>query len=146
MIARTTGRPVSITGLGCHVPERIVTNDDLAKIVDTSDDWIVDSHRHPRAPDRRRGRGDDRHRLPAARRALEQAGLKPSDDRPVIVATITPDMAFPSTAALVADTLGMPDAAAYDLSAGCTGFMYAIAQAHAMLAAGLAEARARGRR
>src|SRR5213078_3179611 len=56
----------------------------------------------------------------------------------VVVATVTPDMAFPSASALLADELGMPDAAAYDLSAGCTGFVYAIAQAHAMLAAGLA--------
>src|SRR5213079_3486396 len=56
----------------------------------------------------------------------------------VVVATVTPDMAFPSSAALLADQLGMPDAAAYDLSAGCTGFVYAIAQAHGMLAAGLA--------
>ena len=57
----------------------------------------------------------------------------------MIVATVTPDMAFPATAALLADELGMPDAAAYDLSAGCTGFMYAIAQAYGMLASGLSQ-------
>ena len=67
------------------------------------------------------------------------AGVDPASIDLLIVATVTPDMAFPSTAALLADTLGMPDAAAYDLSAGCTGFVYAIAQAHAMLAAGLAK-------
>src|SRR5207237_767299 len=72
-------------------------------------------------------------------RALEMAGVAPATVDLLVVATITPDMAFPSTAALLADQLGMPDAAAYDLSAGCTGFMYAIAQAYAMLAAGLSE-------
>ncbi len=66
------------------------------------------------------------------------AGVDPSSIDLLIVATVTPDMAFPSTAALLADRLGMPDAAAYDLAAGCTGFVYAIAQAHGMIAAGLA--------
>jgi 3-oxoacyl-[acyl-carrier-protein] synthase-3 len=77
--------------------------------------------------------------VPAARAALADAGLDPADIDLIIVATITPDMAFPATAALVADQLGCPDAAAYDLSAGCTGFMYAIAQGHAAVAAGLAK-------
>jgi 3-oxoacyl-[acyl-carrier-protein] synthase-3 len=77
--------------------------------------------------------------LPAARRALEQAGVSGPELDVIIVATVTPDMAFPATAALIADELGSADAAAYDLSAGCTGFMYALAQAYGMLAAGLAE-------
>ena len=67
------------------------------------------------------------------------AGAEPASIDLLIVATVTPDMAFPSSSALLADTLGMPDAAAYDLSAGCTGFVYAIAQAHGMLSAGLAK-------
>ncbi len=67
------------------------------------------------------------------------AGVEPSSIDLIIVATVTPDMAFPSSSALMADALGMPDAAAYDLSAGCTGFVYAIAQAHAMLASGLSK-------
>ena len=71
------------------------------------------------------------------RRALEMAGADPASIDLLIVATVTPDMAFPSTAAILADRLGMPDAAAYDLAAGCTGFVYAIAQAHGMIAAGL---------
>ena len=77
--------------------------------------------------------------LPACRDALAQAGLEGKDIDLLIVATVTPDMAFPSTAAILADTLGAVDAAAYDLSAGCTGFMYALAQAYSMLAGGLAK-------
>src|SRR5215813_6881072 len=75
--------------------------------------------------------------LPACRRALEMAGVDPATIDLVIVATVTADMSFPSTAALLADALGMPDAAAYDLSAGCTGFMYALVQGYGMVASGL---------
>ncbi|HEY2327873.1 MAG TPA: beta-ketoacyl-ACP synthase III [Gaiellaceae bacterium] len=139
MIARTTGHRVSITGLGVHVPDRIVTNDELSKLVDTNDEWIVERT----GIRERRIAADDEAltdlALPAARRALEMAGVKPADIDLVVVATVTPDMMFPSASALIADALGMPDAAAYDLSAGCTGFVYAVVQAHAMLAAGLAK-------
>ena len=141
MIGRTNGRPISITGLGCHVPERVVTNDELSKLVDTSDEWIVERT----GIRERRIAADDEAltdiALPACRRALEMAGVDPASIDLLIVATVTPDMSFPSAAALIADELGMPDAAAYDLSAGCTGFVYAIAQAHGMLSAGLASAR-----
>jgi 3-oxoacyl-[acyl-carrier-protein] synthase-3 len=138
VIGRTNGRPISITGLGCHVPERILTNDELATMVETSDEWIVG---RTGIRERRIARDDEALTdiaLPACRRALAMAGVEPSSIDLVVVATVTPDMAFPSASALLADELGMPDAAAYDLSAGCTGFVYAIAQAHAMLAAGLA--------
>jgi 3-oxoacyl-[acyl-carrier-protein] synthase III len=139
MIARVNGRPITITGLGCHVPDRILTNDDLAQLVDTNDEWIVERT----GIRERRIAGDDEALtdlcLPAARRALEMANVDPKTVDLVVVATVTPDMAFPSSSALIADALGMPDAAAYDLSAGCTGFVYAIAQAHGMLAAGLAK-------
>jgi 3-oxoacyl-[acyl-carrier-protein] synthase III len=139
MIGRTTGPKISITGLGCHVPERVLTNDDLSKLVDTNDQWIMERT----GIRERRIAADDEAltdiALPAARRALEMAGADPASIDLLIVATVTPDMAFPSSAALLADQLGMPDAAAYDLSAGCTGFVYAIAQAHGMLAAGLAQ-------
>ena len=138
MIARTNGAPISVTGLGCYVPERVLTNDELATLVDTSDEWIID-----RTGIRERRIAADEQALtdialPASRRALEMAGTDPATIDLVVVATVTPDMAFPSAGALIADQLGMPDAAAYDLSAGCTGFVYAIAQAHGMLAAGLA--------
>jgi 3-oxoacyl-[acyl-carrier-protein] synthase III len=138
VIARTSGRRVSITGLGCHVPERVVTNDELAQYVDTNDEWIVE---RTGIRERRIAADDEALTdicLPAARRALEMAAADPASIDLLIVATVTPDMAFPSSSALMADALGMPQAAAYDLSAGCTGFVYAIAQAHAMLASGLA--------
>jgi 3-oxoacyl-[acyl-carrier-protein] synthase-3 len=139
VIGQTSGRRISITGLGCHVPERVVSNDDLAALVDTNDEWI----RERTGIRERRVAADGEAltdiALPAARRALEMAGVEPAAIDLLIVATVTPDMAFPSAAALLADTLGMPDAAAYDLSAGCTGFVYAVAQAHAMLASGLSK-------
>jgi 3-oxoacyl-[acyl-carrier-protein] synthase III len=137
MIAVTNGTPISITGLGCHVPDRVVTNDELAKLVDTSDEWI----RSRTGIRERRYAADDEALsdivLPAARAALEQARVGARDLDLIIVATVTPDMMFPSTAAIIADKLGSSEAAAYDLSAGCTGFMYGIAQAAGMLAAGL---------
>ena len=139
VIARTNGAPISITGLGCHVPERVLGNDELSTIVDTNDEWIVE---RTGIRERRIAADDEALTdicLPAARRALEMAGADPASIDLLIVATVTPDMAFPSSSALMADTLGMPQAAAYDLSAGCTGFVYAIAQAHAMLSAGLAK-------
>ena len=139
MIARTNGTPISITGLGCHVPERVLDNDELSTIVDTNNEWIVE---RTGIRERRIAADDEALTdicLPAARRALEMAGADPASIDLLIVATVTPDMAFPSSSALIADTLGMPQAAAYDLSAGCTGFVYAIAQAHGMLSAGLAK-------
>src|SRR5580765_5036377 len=137
MIAAASGTPVSITGLGCYVPERVVTNDELAKVVDTSDEWI-----RTRTGIRERRYASDREALsdialPAAELALERAGVKGADIDLLIVGTVTSDMLFPSTAAILADRIGAVDAAAYDLSAGCTGFMYGITQAAGMLASGL---------
>ena len=138
MIGRANGRRISITGLGAHVPERVLTNAELSTLVDTNDAWIMERTgiRERRIAAKEEAMSDIA--LPACRRALETAGVEAASIDLLIVATVTPDMTFPSTAALLADTLGMPDAAAYDLSAGCTGFMYALAQAYAMLAGGLA--------
>src|SRR5256714_8598968 len=139
MRSRASGRPISITGLGCYVPERVLTNDEIAGIVNTSDEWISSRTgiRERRVAAEHEAMSDLS--LPAARRALEQAGVAGPDLDVIIVATVTPDMAFPATATLLADELGSADAAAYDLSAGCTGFMYARAQGYGMLAGGLAE-------
>jgi len=138
MIANAAGTPVSITGLGCKVPDRIVTNDELAKHVDTSDEWILERTgiRERRMADPSEALSDLA--LPACRDALAQAGIEGKEVDLVIVATVTPDMMFPSTAAVLADRLGATTAAAYDLSAGCTGFVYALAQGYGMVASGVA--------
>jgi 3-oxoacyl-[acyl-carrier-protein] synthase III len=138
VIGRSNGMPVSITGLGTYAPERVLTNDELAQIVDTSDEWITErtgiKERRIAAPEQ----AMTDLALPAAREALAQAGVEPEDLDLIIVATVTPDMMFPTTGALLGDLLPAPKAAAYDLLAGCTGFVYALAQAHAMVSAGLA--------
>jgi 3-oxoacyl-[acyl-carrier-protein] synthase-3 len=128
---------VTITGLGVNVPERVVSNDELSRHVDTSDEWIRERTgiRERRMASQEEALSDVA--LPAARAALAQAGIEGKDIDLLIVATVTPDMAFPSTAAILADTLGATQAAAYDLSAGCTGFVYAVAQAYGMVGAGL---------
>jgi 3-oxoacyl-[acyl-carrier-protein] synthase III len=136
--ATSNGR-VSITGIGANAPERVMKNDELAQIVDTSDEWIVERtgirERRVAAPEEALS---DLAR-PAAEAALDQAGLQASSVDLIIVATVTPDMLFPSTGAILADQLGAKDAAAYDLSAGCTGFVYALVQAHGMVASGLVD-------
>ena len=132
------GFHASITGIGSYVPDRVLTNDELSQMVDTSDEWIVERtgirERRIAAPEQALS---DLCR-PAAEQALGKAGVEPASIDLLIVATVTPDMAFPSTAAILADQLGAGQAGAYDLSAGCTGFMYALAQAYGMLSGGLA--------
>ena len=117
----------------------MLTNDELSSIVDTSDEWIMARtgirERRIAAPEE----ALTDIALPAARAALEQAALDAKDIDLLVCATVTPDMMFPTASALLADELGAPDAAAYDLLAGCTGFVYALAQAYGMIAAGLAE-------
>jgi 3-oxoacyl-[acyl-carrier-protein] synthase-3 len=133
------GLPVSITGLGVNVPARVVTNDELARHVDTSDEWIRE---RTGIRERRMATQDEALSdlaLPACRDALEQAGADAKDIDLLIVATVTPDMMFPSTGAILADRLGATDAAAYDMTAGCTGFVYALAQAYGMIAGGLSK-------
>jgi 3-oxoacyl-[acyl-carrier-protein] synthase-3 len=133
------GRRVGITGLGVHVPERVLTNEDLERMVDTSDEWIVE---RTGIRERRIAADDEAASdlaLPAARRALERAGVEPADLDMVLVATSTPDMFFPTTAALVADELGAKDAAAYDMLAACTGFIYGLAQAYGAISSGLSD-------
>jgi 3-oxoacyl-[acyl-carrier-protein] synthase III len=133
------GFRAAITGIGAYVPDRVMTNEELSTMVDTSDEWIIERtgirERRIAAPEQALS---DLCR-PAIEQALAQASAPAASIDLLIVATVTPDMAFPSTGAILADDLGMPDAGAYDLSAGCTGFMYALAQAYGMMAGGLAE-------
>jgi 3-oxoacyl-[acyl-carrier-protein] synthase-3 len=116
----------------------VLTNAELATIVDTTDEWIIERtgirERRIAAPEE----ALTDLALPAARAALAQAGVDAKDIDFLVCATVTPDMMFPTSSALLADMLGAPSAAAYDLLAGCTGFMYALAQAYAMIASGLA--------
>ena len=128
-----------IVGWGKSVPQRVLTNDDLARMVDTSDDWI----RTRTGITERRIAADGETTfslsLQAAQQALEVAGLKPSQLDLIIVATVTPDHAFPATACLLQDALGATHAAAFDLSAGCTGFVYGLSMASNLISAGVYE-------
>ena len=137
MIGAAQGVRIGITGLGVHVPDKVMTNAELAGIVETTDEWIQERT----GIRERRIAADDEAltdiALPAARDALADARIEASEIDLLICATVTPDMMFPTSSALLADELGMPNAAAYDLLAGCTGFVYAIAQAYGMLASGL---------
>ncbi len=139
MVGRAQGDPISITGLGAYVPQRVLTNDELSTLVDTTDEWITErtgiKERRIAAPEE----AFTDLALPAARAALAQAGVEAKDVDLLVCATVTPDMMFPTSSALLADELGAPEAAAYDLLAGCTGFMYALVQAYGMMAAGLAQ-------
>jgi 3-oxoacyl-[acyl-carrier-protein] synthase III len=139
MIGSANGKRIGITGLGVNVPDKVMTNDDMSKLVDTSDEWIVERTgiRERRFAAQEEALSDIA--LPAARAALAEAGAEPEEIDLLICATVTPDMLFPTTSALMADAMGMPKAAAYDLLAGCTGFMYALSQAYGMLASGLSK-------
>jgi 3-oxoacyl-[acyl-carrier-protein] synthase III len=139
MLGTANGARIGITGLGTHVPERILTNAELSRLVDTTDEWIVERTgiRERRIAAKEEALTDIAR--PAARAALADAGVEPGDIDLLVCATVTPDMMFPTSSALLADELGMPKAAAYDLLAGCTGFVYAIAQAYGMVASGLSK-------
>ena len=131
------GRAVGITGIGAYAPDKVLTNADLERMVETSDEWITTrtgiKERRIAGP----GEAASDLALPAARLALDDAGTSAGDIDLVVCATATPDMLFPATAALVADELGAREAAAYDLLAGCTGFVYALSQAYGAIATGL---------
>ena len=141
MIANVSGNGITVglTGLGSYAPERVLTNADLEAMVDTNDEWIVTRtgirERRIAAPEQ----AASDLALPAARKALEQAGVAAEELDLIVVATATPDMLFPATAAIVADTLGAKNAAAHDLLAGCTGFVYALSQAYGAVATGLSK-------
>ncbi len=116
----------TIVGTGSFVPDKVLTNLDLEKMVDTSDEWIMTRTgiRERRIVDEGMAASDLA--CKAAERALEAAGTSPLEVDLIVVATITPDMAFPSTACLVQDRLGAKSAAAFDISAACSGFVYGL--------------------
>jgi 3-oxoacyl-[acyl-carrier-protein] synthase-3 len=119
-------RSVSITGVGSHLPARVLTNADLEKMVETTDEWITTrtgiKERRLAGPDE----ATSDLAVAAARKALASAGVTPDQVDLIIVATITPDMLFPSTACLVQHKLGAVRAAAFDIEAACSGFVYAL--------------------
>ena len=119
-------KSVGIIGLGRFVPENIMTNKDLEKIVDTEDAWIVDRTGIRERRIAEEGVATSDMAAKAAEKALADAGLTADDIDLIIVATATPDMAFPSTACLVQDKIKASKAAAFDLSAGCSGFVYGL--------------------
>jgi 3-oxoacyl-[acyl-carrier-protein] synthase-3 len=125
-----------IIGTGSFVPERRLTNEDLAKMVDTNDEWIV--QRTGIRERRIAGKDESTATLAAnaARRALDAAGLEPKDIDLVLCGTITPEMTFPSTACFVAASLGMKTTPAFDISAACSGFLYTLETGAAMVKSG----------
>jgi 3-oxoacyl-[acyl-carrier-protein] synthase-3 len=130
---------VGIVGMGSYAPEKLLTNFDLEKIVDTSDEWI----RERTGIERRHILGDDKATSDtaseAARRAMEDAGVGPEDIDVMIVGTATPDMFFPSTACLVQKNLGLSKAAAFDVSAACCGFLFSLTIAKSFIESGAFE-------
>ena len=129
-----------ITGTGSYLPEKVLTNDDLANIVDTSDEWIRTrtgiARRHVAAEDE----ATSDLAAQAGQRALEAAGCAPEDIDAVLVATTTPDFTFPATACVVQDKLGVPAGAmAFDLQAVCSGFVYGLSVADALIRGGQVE-------
>ncbi len=125
-----------ITGVGSYLPERIVSNEDLAKFVDTSDEWIVERsgirQRHMAAD----GQFTSDLAIAAARAALENAELEPQEIDLIVMATTTPDNTFPATATVVQAALGMDKGAAFDLQAVCSGFVFGLSVADNFLKAG----------
>jgi 3-oxoacyl-[acyl-carrier-protein] synthase III len=128
---------VGIIGTGKYVPERVLTNKELEQMVDTNDEWIVTRTgiRERRIAASEQATSDLAYE--AAIKALEAAGVAAEDVELIIVATITPDMFFPSTACILQDRLGARRAAAFDLSAACSGFIYGLATATSMLQSGM---------
>lgn len=137
--AKISLRPVAVVATGSYVPERVLTNAELAKMVDTSDEWITTRtgirERHIAAP----GEVTSDLAVKAAQRAMQKAGVSSDAIDLIIVATITPDMPFPSTACFVQEKLKASRAACFDIQAACSGFIYALEIARQFVANGTAD-------
>jgi 3-oxoacyl-[acyl-carrier-protein] synthase-3 len=134
-----TLRPVKIAGLATFVPPRLLTNADLERMVETTDEWILQRtgirERHLVEP----GQGTSDIAEPAARAAIEEAGITPADLGFIVVGTTTPDTIFPSTACTLQAKIGAVNAWGYDLGAACSGFTYALTAGYQQVATGAAE-------
>lgn len=136
---QTALRVVSIAGTGVYLPEKVVTNEDLAKIVDTNDEWI---YTRTGMRERRIARDDQATSdlaAEAAKAALADAGVSAEEIDLLIVATLSPDMFFPSTACFVQEKIGAKNAYCYDLGAACSGSIYALETAKNQIACGAVE-------
>jgi 3-oxoacyl-[acyl-carrier-protein] synthase-3 len=127
---------IHIIGTGSYLPAKVLTNHDLEKMVDTSDEWITTrtgiKERHVAAKEE----AASDLAIHASRRAIENAGIKPESIELIVVATATPDMFFPSTACYVQKALGIKEAVSFDVSAACSGFLYALESAKALMESG----------
>ncbi|MFA5524769.1 MAG: beta-ketoacyl-ACP synthase III [Tissierellales bacterium] len=137
MIQRKKINGVGIISTGSYLPEKILTNFDLEKIVDTTDKWITTRTgiRERRILDT--GKGTSFMAIEAAKKALNSAAMSPEDIDLIIVSTVTPDMMFPSTACLVQEGLNCKNAAAFDLEAACSGFLYGLSVAYSFVSSGI---------
>lgn len=130
---------VGITAIGSYVPEKILTNDDLSKLVDTNDEWITTrtgiKERHIIAENETNADIA----LKAAKNALEKTNINPQEIDLIVCATATPDHRFPSTAAIVQAELGIPNIPAFDMGPACSGFIYTLATAEAYIKSGFAK-------
>lgn len=130
-------KAVGILGTGKYVPEKILTNADLEKMVETNDEWIVTRTGMKERHIAREDQASSDLAYEAALVALKKSGVAPEDLDLIIVATITPDSAFPSTACILQNRLGAKKAAAFDLSAACSGFIYGLASASNFITTGM---------
>ena len=135
-MSSTTPVGVKISALGTYVPPRLLTNADLEKMVETSDEWIIERTGIRQRHIVDKGVATSDLAVEAARKALAQRGLGPRDVEAIIVATVTPDMFFPSTACLVQHKLGVPGIWGFDLSAACSAFLYALQAGAQFIASG----------
>ena len=125
-----------IIGTGSYVPEKVLTNQELEKIVDTNDEWIVTRTGIKERRVTSNGQASSTLATNAAKKALEMAGVAPEELDAIIVGTVTPDMFFPSVGCLVQDALGAKSAVAFDISAGCSGFIYSLSVADSFITGG----------
>ena len=132
-------RGAKITGMGYYIPEKILTNADFEKMVDTSDEWILERSGIRERHIARDDQASSDLAYEASIRALKKAGVKAEELDQIILGTATSDMIFPSTACLLQDKLGAKNAAAYDLTAACSGFIFGLSIAHSMISSGKAE-------
>ncbi len=133
-----TAKSVTIVGTGSYVPERVLTNADLEKMVDTTDEWIVTRSGIRERHIAREDEATSDMAAEASRRALAQAGVSAEDVDLIIVATVTPDMVFPNTACFVQNLIGARNATCFDLEAACSGFLYAMHVASQFIRTGAA--------